>query len=135
MIISAARDLRRRFEQSRLSTKILVLSGFTTILPLLLLTLALYLGNSRIVHDQSLSALQGTATSQAAEIDAQLTAWPRQAAVVAVAPGVRAVGTDAANPAAIAAATAALSSSLRLDPAFQAALVADPGGHLLASTE
>src|SRR5438445_3010119 len=134
MIIQAFRELRARFSASRLSTKILILSAFTTLLPLLVLTALVASVNSANLRQQLLQSLRQQATSQAAEIDAELSAWKREASALAANPTVSAY---LSNPAAgdQTATRIALQQASNSDPAGRGGALVDTSGRVVLATD
>jgi diguanylate cyclase (GGDEF)-like protein len=130
MIVRAAREIYGAFQASRLSTKILLIFALLTVVPFVYLGATLDHANSELTRQQLSETLQTLATSQGSEIDGELTAWRRDAALLAASPE---LGTAASGRGDMAAAEYLLTQVSHLDPSYQWAGLADPGGRVLAS--
>jgi diguanylate cyclase (GGDEF)-like protein len=138
MIPRVFKELLSRFEAGRLSTKILILSALVTVPALVLLTGGLNQAYSGILRNQALDQLRNSATSQAAEIDAQLGAWRRLVAALGADPRLNADLNPDANhgdPALRDAAWTALGRAVAADAGFKAASLVDGRGRLVVSTD
>jgi diguanylate cyclase (GGDEF)-like protein/putative nucleotidyltransferase with HDIG domain len=136
MIPRVLKELLSRFEASRLSTKVLLLSALVTVPALLILTGGLNQAYSGVIRNEALTQLKKGATSQASEMDAQLDTWRNMAMAVAADPRLAAQLNAGASGAALSGATrAALGRALAAETAFKAASLVDHQGHIVLSTD
>ena len=134
MILRIIRDLAGRFESSRLSTKVLVLSAFTTLLPLVFLTALLDHANVNSGRQLLLGTLQHQSAEQAAQVDDRLRTWPRVSAQLAEEPTLRSY-LQTRRPELAPAAAEAMKRFVLVDPDFRAAMLFDAGGQVAVATD
>ncbi|HEV3233639.1 MAG TPA: diguanylate cyclase [Candidatus Dormibacteraeota bacterium] len=132
MLLRIVRDLTARFESGRLSTKILILSVLTTMVPLMFLTVLFDRANTNNGRELLRTTLKQQSAEQVAEIEGRMVGW-RRAAVqlssdprLAAALGARRVDGDAMST---------LNRGLMLDPDFRAIALVDNSGQVLGSTD
>ncbi|HEV3232610.1 MAG TPA: diguanylate cyclase [Candidatus Dormibacteraeota bacterium] len=135
MLVKFLAGLLRRFTASRLSTKILLLFAFLTVIPFVVLAARLDHANSELLRQRLLLTLQGQARSQASEIDSQLEQWRHLADFAAATPALSAYLSGPTDPATAAAARAALQRAQASDPSFSGALLTDRGGAVTLASD
>jgi diguanylate cyclase (GGDEF)-like protein/putative nucleotidyltransferase with HDIG domain len=131
MIPRVVRDLAARFEASRLSTKILTLSMFTTLAPLIFLTVLFDHANTDNGRQLLRTTLQQQSSGQASEIEDRMQVWQRTGLEVGQSPAIVEYFRTGQQDAAL----GLLNRGLRLDPDFRAIDVVDAGGQILLSTD
>ena len=132
MIPRAIRDLSARFEASRLSTKILILSVMTTMVPLIFLTALFDHANTENGRQLLRTTLSQQSAEQAAEIEDRLQAWQRTGVQLSHDPSLAAfLATGQGDGPTL----ATLNRGLQLDPDFRAIMVVDNAGQILLSTD
>ena len=126
------RDLTARFEAGRLSTKILILSVMTTMVPLVFLTALFDHANTENGRQLLRTTLSQQSAEQAAEIEDRLQSWQRTGIELSHDPSLAAF---LASGQASAPTLATLNRGLQLDPDFRAIVVVDNSGQILLSTD
>jgi diguanylate cyclase (GGDEF)-like protein/putative nucleotidyltransferase with HDIG domain len=139
MIPRALRDLRSRFEASRLSTKVLILTLVTSAVLLATLSWRLNQTYTELNLGALLRGLRDGAGSQAAAIDGRLELWKRLNATSSSDPRLVAfLGASAAgrqDPVVAASARAGLQRALGADAAFKSASLVDRNGMSVLATD
>ncbi len=79
MLLRIVRDLTSRFESGRLSTKILILSVLTTMVPLMFLTVLFDRANTNNSRELLRATLKQQSAEQVAEIENRMQSWRRAA--------------------------------------------------------
>ena len=134
MMLLALRELVSRFKASRLSTKILVLSTLTSVLPMILLTALIGQSNTDADRRAGLRTLHDEASTQSAEMSAQVSAWKTTAQRLSHDPAIAAALQAGGTPAPTGA-LAALLREKRLVPGAQVLAVLDRRGQVITSTD